>query len=127
MVTYKVSLVRHILSNHRGFANLPFKCKFCGEEFVDPYKLGGHRKRKHSTERDFKAVEQYQCLFCDKRVNSKFSLTMSRKHSNILEDQRLIPERGDSSQCKFCEKSFQGKFVLQAHKKREHPGKSKNW
>ena len=62
METTEVSLIRHILSNHRGFQNPSFKCKFCGEEFVDPYKLGGYRKRKHSTERDFKAVEQYQCL-----------------------------------------------------------------
>ena len=125
----KVSLAKHIASNHRGNHGLSFKCKFCGEEFLDQYKLGGHRRRKHPEESEFKAVEPFPCLFCNKKIKTKYSLNnhMSRKHSDIPEDQRLTPERPKSSQCKFCEKSFQSKYVLRDHTRVEHPGKSRNW
>ena len=121
------SLERHKATQHSGAPN--FKCKFCGEEFVDKYKLGGHRRKRHPDKREFRAVEQYPCLFCDKILKTKFSLKkhLTKIHSDIHEEERLMPERPKRSQCKICEASFQNPAQLGLHMKKNHPGQGRNW
>ena len=129
MLANKQSVERHIVVHHVGNQSRIFKCQFCDEEFVDQYKLGGHRRRKHPEEKYLITATPYECTFCGKQIQTKFSLNkhLARKHSDIPEDQWIRPERENRSQCKFCEKSFEGPYLLQGHTRREHPRKSRSW
>ena len=87
--------------------NRKFKCKECGEAFVEKKTLDAHMEIKYSDERN------YVCNFegCGIAFKSEQAL---RNHMKSHSDEKL-------HQCPYCKEAYKTNQNLQRHVFKKHP------
>lgn len=104
-----------------------YKCKYCGKEFDNPYKLGGHqihckenpnydkslvqlteaRKKSNSFNKENKHLH---CKFCNKEIANEGCLVLHERHCK--ENPNKIKCNGNYGKTKGLPCSFKGKTKL---------------
>lgn len=99
VIVLQFNLAKHIKLVHEGAREI---CELCGKSFND---VDRHKKRVHVESR-----HQYQCTICDKKLTSKWNLTV---HNRLHTGEKPFT-------CEVCGKSFHQKVELKLHARNNH-------
>jgi len=100
-------LERHI-ANHSG--DKKYECELCGEKFLWPAGLRGHKQSKHSVEKKLK------CEICGKKIKRRSTL---KSHLATHYERRMF-------KCYICHKTFNKQDYLRAHRASAHSDAKKH-